>query len=155
MGNDTAYGILVVAFVAAVLAWVYWPDKPKVVERHTVTSPIVSSPLTPLQAKRAKRTSAARSPDSRGSGASAQNHKPLGAVANPGLRRDSRPVAQSPTRTGTKRRATTGTPKRPTGAQGQPSSTPPPSPQPQQQPHPQPGVTVPLPSVCLPPITCP
>jgi hypothetical protein len=63
MANDVAYGVALVAFVAAVVTWVYWPE-PNPAPQTGRALVLQTPPLTPLQARRAKRSAAGRSPDS-------------------------------------------------------------------------------------------
>jgi hypothetical protein len=144
MASDVAYGLVLLVFVAAIVAYVYWPHPPRTVvrERTGPTMVLVAPALTPLQARRARRTSAARSPDSaRGSATVPQ-------------RSDATAPRRQQTATTPQKRAAAKRPKRPTTSPSgsAPSSQQQQPSQPPQSTNPPPSVSVPLPSVCVPPI---
>jgi hypothetical protein len=140
------------AFVAVVVAFVLRNSEQSPPARTGPTGPtlvVIQSPsLTPLQRRRAKHSAAGRSPDSTRRVSSATPSKSTTTTTRPPKR--SVPV--------TKRKTTKTAPKRQAAPQ-QPATTT----QPGQSPPPpattQPVLTVPLPSVCAPPLahvgTCP
>jgi hypothetical protein len=145
MANDVAYGAALLLFVAAVVAWVYWPDsKPSTT---TTTEPglvLQTPPLTPLQAQRAKRSGAGRSPDSTKRSAPPPGSK---TVSAPGRARNRRvPVKTLPA----PRRKAARRPARQRPAQpAQPGQNPPPA---SQQPKPPVCVTAPAPVTVTTPV---
>jgi hypothetical protein len=149
MANDIAYGLVLLVFVGAIVAYVYWPRPPRTVvqQRTGPTMVLVEPALTPLRdsgpANNARRPTA-RQPA--GTGARTGTSRP-GSSRGGGGPRAGAPAAQTPTRTGAKQ------PPRKRRPATSPSR---PAPQPQQQPpqstNPPPSVSVPLPSVCVPPL---
>lgn len=136
------FALLVAAAVIVLVARPFWVQRTTVKPHTTV---LVAPPLTPLQARKAKRSSAGRSPDSRVSSSGSKN--PTTTTAPKVL--SSRPQKQSGA---PRKRTTTKTkPKRSTPAPAAPTTTQPG----QNQPPPastQPIVTVPAPCVRLPPL---
>lgn len=142
--------------IALLVGWLAWRTlhTPKAVTRdHPVTTGptlvIQGRSLAPLQANRAKRTAAAKSPDSRVSSSTPSQSattqtRPAAKTVSPKTTPSHRTPAKKRTPSASKPHTTT-----------QPAA---PSPPAQTQPAPPPLVTVPLPSVCTKPIhigTCP
>jgi hypothetical protein len=135
--------VVLVATAIGVVVWVFVLHPSRVVHDRTVlTTPIVSSPLTPLP-----RDSGPRN-NRRGPSAPGNLHRSVGAVANPGPRRGSRPAGSDSTPATAPKPKTTH--KRPAAPQKPPGAT---SPQPSPQPRPPVGVTLPAPvTVCVRPV---
>jgi hypothetical protein len=147
MANDIAYGLVLLAFVGAIVAYVYWPRPPRTIvrERTGPTTVLVEPALTPLRdsgpANNTRRRTVrqpgqtasragTRRPASRGSGGS-----------------QAAPVTL-PTRSGTRKRAQK---RKPAASPSKPAASPQPA-QPPPSTSPPPSVSVPLPSVCVPPV---
>jgi hypothetical protein len=144
MANDVAYGVALVAFVAAVVTWVYWPE-PNPAPQTGRALVLQTPPLTPLQARRAKRSAAGRSPDSAKRPVSPPSRPKT--VSAPGRVRNRRvPVKTLPA----PRRKAARRPARQRPAQpAQPGQNPPPAPQ---QPKPPVCVTAPAPVTVTTPV---
>jgi hypothetical protein len=146
MANDIAYGVVLLVFVGAIVAYVYWPRPPRTIvhERTGPTTVLVEPALTPLHdsgpANNARRRTA-RQPNE---AAPTDTRRPAASGGGVGSRTPARP----PTRTGakhpTRKHEPAASPSTPTQS-SQPS-------QPPQATNPPPSVSVPLPSVCVPPV---
>jgi hypothetical protein len=141
-------------FVAVLVGWLVTRPDPRVVQPTTV---LVAPPETPLRdsireparkkaTKKRRRVAVPKSSQSQKSRPDCPG-VPLSVPCSLGATRKS-PTRPGP-RTRPEKRKTTGS--KPQGS-SQPQSPPQSSPSP--QPEPQPGITVPLPTVCIPKVTC-
>jgi hypothetical protein len=138
MANDIAYGLVLLAFVAAVVAWIYWPHnrRPIVQTRTTV---LVEPSTTPLP------RDSGPANNTRPTSSRANPVRPSGAAIEPNTATTPRSRSQGTAKTQKPKAAH----KPSSGAQG--GSTAPQPSSPQSSPsRPLVGVTVPAPvTVCL------
>lgn len=144
MANDIAYGLVLLVFVGAIVAYVYWPRPPRTVvhERTGPTTVLVEPTLTPLRDSGPANNSGRRTARQPNEAAPTDTGRPAASSDGGGSRTPARP----PTRADTKpqKRKPAASPSTPAPA-SQPS-------QPPQATNPPPSVSVPLPSVCVPPV---
>jgi hypothetical protein len=140
----SVFVVLTVVTVGVVVAWLVWfrpVRSSNTVLVEPTTTPLRDSIREPRKAK-ARRGTSSRTGSSRGT-SSRGTAAPQGSSGAP---------AKSPIRTGTNKRPVSKPKRRTPARKPTPAPSSPAPQQPPQSPSPQPGVTVPLPSVCLPPV---